>query len=215
MNKIRIIIRVLLLVMLGYLLGVLTFYLLFNAQQGAERAETSDPVAEETWETEGLASGQEVDLGFEIRNPEKVELETTIEPERLREIKLYYYNEQLDTDETGNLICGAGGIVPVTRQIPLTISPIKDTINLLLEGDLSEAEIAAGYSTEYPLAGFSLKLAVLDEDGNLTLTFDDPSGLTIGGSCRVGLLWLQIRNTALQFPEVREVFFQPDTLFQP
>ena len=59
------------------------------------------------------------------------------------------------------------------------------------------------------IKGASLK------DEVLTLEFNDPNGKTVGGSCRVGILWFQIEATAKQFPEVKEVRFLPEELFQP
>jgi hypothetical protein len=98
--------------------------------------------------------------------------------------------------------------------MPITVTPIQDAIKLLLKGELTSAERAEGISTEYPLAGFELKSAGLT-DGVLTLTFADPQGKTGGGSCRVGILWMQIEATAKQFPEVSSVRFSPEWLFQP
>lgn len=133
-----------------------------------------------------------------------------------RTIKLYYYNPEKDKDETGNIKCSRDGLVPVEREIPITQTPIQDTIKLLLKGkeNLTEDDIAQGIDTEYPLEGLSLKGASL-EDGVLTLEFDDPKNRTVGGSCRVGILWFQIEATAKQFPEVRDVRFLPEELFQP
>lgn len=131
-----------------------------------------------------------------------------------RTVKLFYYNPALDRDETGNIMCSRNGLVTVERKIPLIISPIRDTLTLLLKGELTKEEREQGVTTEYPLEGVSLKNAVLDNDV-LTLTFDDPSFKTGGGACRVGILWFQIEATAKQFEEVREVRFYPEELFQP
>ena len=100
------------------------------------------------------------------------------------------------------------------RTIPLSKTPIQDAIRLLLKGELTEEEKARGIETEYPLAGLSLEGAAL-KDGVLTLEFFDPQNKTSGGSCRAGILWFQIEETAKQFPEVREVRFLPEELFQP
>ncbi len=129
-------------------------------------------------------------------------------------VKLYYYNSALDRDETGNILCSREGLVAVERKIPITQTPIQDTIKLLLSGDLTNEERAQGINTEYPLKGFSLK-GVLLKDEVLTLEFDDPDNKTVGGSCRVGILWFQIEATAKQFPEVQKVRFLPEELFQP
>ena len=132
----------------------------------------------------------------------------------LQVVELYYYNPDLDKDATGNVLCSRKGLVAVEREIPVSKTPIQDTIKLLLLGELTNKEKAQGITTEYPLTGFSLKGASLKE-GSLTLELDDPNNKTIGGSCRVGVLWFQIEATAKQFSQVREVRFIPEDLFQP
>ncbi len=131
-----------------------------------------------------------------------------------RKVMLYYYNPELDKDESGNVLCSRKGLVGVERLIPVTKTPIQDTIKLLLQGALSEDERKQGITTEYPLEGFSLKGASL-RDGILTLEFEDLKNRSGGGSCRVGILWFQIEATAKQFPEVKSVRFLPEELFQP
>jgi spore germination protein GerM len=107
--------------------------------------------------------------------------------------------------------------VAIERKIPVTKTPIQDTIKLLLKGkeNLTENEISEGITTEYPLEGFKLKSANLKEEGTLILEFEDPLNKTVGGACRVGILWFQIEATAKQFPEVKKVQFLPEELFQP
>ena len=134
--------------------------------------------------------------------------------QQLRNVKLYYYNPDLDKDETGNILCGRNGLVSVEREIPITKTPIQDAIKLLILGNLTSAEKSQGITTEYPLQGLTLKAASLN-DGILALTFDDPNNKTGGGSCRVGILWFQIEATAKQFSEVSSVRFMPEELFQP
>jgi spore germination protein GerM len=129
-------------------------------------------------------------------------------------IRLYYYNPSLDTDATGNILCSDEGLVAVEREIPVTQTPIQDAVRLLLRGELTMEEQAGGITTEYPLSGFELEGASL-KDGVLTLSFSDPNNATSGGSCRVGILWHQIRATAEQFDAVDEVRFKPEELFQP
>lgn len=129
-------------------------------------------------------------------------------------VKLYYYNPDLDKDESGNIACSRKGLVSVERKISISKTPIQDTINLLISGQLTKEEKAQGITTEYPLVGFSLKGASL-KDGILTLEFEDSNYKTGGGSCRVGILWFQIEATAKQFSEVKEVRFLPGELFQP
>ena len=134
-----------------------------------------------------------------------------------KRVLLYYYNPENDKDETGNVMCSRKGLVPIEREIPVSQTPIQDTINLLLKGreNLIQTDIAQGITTEYPLEGFSLSEVNLKEDGTLILKFNDPLNKTGGGSCRVGILWFQIETTAKQFPEVKKVQFLPEELFQP
>jgi len=131
-----------------------------------------------------------------------------------RSVKLYRYDPARDRDKTGNIQCSRAGLVAVERTMPVTKTPIQDAIRLLLKGGVTDAERTAGITTEFPLAGVELKGANL-KDGTLTLEFSDPNNRTGGGSCRVGILWFQIEATAKQFPEVKEVRFMPEELFQP
>lgn len=130
-----------------------------------------------------------------------------------RSVKLYYYNPELDKDKDGNILCSEKGLVYVERKIK-SENVIEDTIKLLIEGKLSAEERNKGITTEFPLEGFKLVKSEL-KDGILTLTFDDPYHKTSGGACRSKILWLQIEYTAKQFPEVKDVKFLPEDLFQP
>ncbi|HXK36001.1 MAG TPA: GerMN domain-containing protein [Candidatus Paceibacterota bacterium] len=133
---------------------------------------------------------------------------------QMRTVSLYYYDPVQDQDDSGNVQCSREGLVSVTREIPVTQTPIQDTIRLLLRGELTDGERAQGITTEYPLSGVELVGAALT-NGALTLELNDQNNKTGGGSCRVGILWFQIEQTALQFPEVTSVRFTPEELFQP
>lgn len=135
-------------------------------------------------------------------------------PVPMRTVKLYYYDASRDLDADNNVLCSRQGLVAVSRKIPVTLTPVQDTIRLLLKGELTASEKASGITTEYPLADLSLVGASL-KTGILTLTFNDPQNKTGGGSCRVGILWAQIAATAEQFSEVTSVRFMPEELFQP
>lgn len=128
-------------------------------------------------------------------------------------VKLYYYDPAKDIDEAGNVMCSRRGLVAVDRAVPAS-SAIEQAIRLLIRGELSAAERERGITTEFPLAGFALEDASL-ENGVLTLAFDDPEHRTVGGSCRAAILWAQIEETAKQFPGVASVRFAPEELFQP
>jgi hypothetical protein len=153
-------------------------------------------------------------VNFYIFFLQKEEKKEEILPPKERTVFLYYYNPDLDKDESGNILCSRAGLVKIERKISLTQTPIQDAIHLLLKGEITQEERAQGISTEYPLEGFSLKGAFLKE-GILNLEFEDLNNKTVGGSCRVGILWFQIEATAKQFSEVKEVKFLPEELFQP
>lgn len=133
---------------------------------------------------------------------------------KTQNVLLYYYNPNTDKDAAGNILCGKKGLAAVSREIPAAKTPIQDTINLLIKGELTVGEKKSGITTEFPLPGLALKGANL-RDGVLTLEFLDPQNKTGGGSCRAAILWLQIEATAKQFKGVDQVRFLPETLFQP
>jgi spore germination protein GerM len=131
-----------------------------------------------------------------------------------RQVKLFYYNKEKDREIAEHLPCSEDAVLPVERTIPRTETPLKDTIELLLEGNVTDKEDDEGFETEFPGEGFELEDIEL-ENGTAVLTFSDPENFTIGGSCRTGLLYQQIKKTALQFEQIDEVIIRPETLFQP
>lgn len=145
-----------------------------------------------------------------LRQEETVEDKVGPEPAR---VNLYYYNPDLDRDEEGNIMCSRQGLEAVAREI-VSRDIIEETVKTHLKGELTPAERARGITTEYPLPGFGLRNATL-QDKVLTLEFDDPQNRTVGGACRVGILWFQIEATAKQFPDVETARFLPEELFQP
>lgn len=154
----------------------------------------------------GLAGYQKV---YEI----KVEFEKA----NTKSVLLYYYNPEKDKDENGNIKCSKDGLVAIQREILVTQTPIKDTIELLLKGkeNLTENDLKQGITTEFPLEGFKLKSVNLKSDKTLILEFDDPLNKSSGGSCYASILWFQIEQTVKQFDEVNKVEFKPEYLFQP
>lgn len=136
--------------------------------------------------------------------------------EGMQQVSLYYYNATKDEDPSGGGVkCSAAGLAEVKRNIKAGTSVIEDTIRLLLAGGLTAEEKAAGISTEFPLEDFALESSSLDESGVLTLTFQDAQSKASGGSCRVGVLRMEIENTAKQFPEVKSVRIMPEDIMQP
>ena len=149
------------------------------------------------------------------QNDRDIRVRVTLLPSKnVREVSLFYYDPKLDKDASGNIMCSRTGLIPVKRELPNSDSIIYNTVNLLLQGKISPEEKSAGVSTEYPLVGLKLN-SLLVNGGIATLNFSDENNKTSGGSCRVGLLWMQIEATVKQFPGIKEVRFLPETLFQP
>src|SRR4030042_2099950 len=90
--------------------------------------------------------------------PEKEEVQEPIVQEQpmTEEISLYYYNQIQDKDATGNALCSENAILPLKREIAKSEKIIEDTLNFLLKGEITQVEKDQGFSTEYPLPGFSL-----------------------------------------------------------
>lgn len=129
-------------------------------------------------------------------------------------VKVFHYLPNKIMAEKIDYEVDPRALLPAEREIPFSDNLIYDTINSLIQDEISEKETQAGFWTGFP--GDSFRLLSADLQGNiLTLHFDDPKYFTSGGSNRVGYLWLQISMTALQFPEVRQVRYTPETLFQP
>ncbi|MEA3344447.1 MAG: GerMN domain-containing protein [Patescibacteria group bacterium] len=150
-----------------------------------------------------------------VWNTDKQEEEPITEnPQDETKIKLYYYNTIRDKEIAEYMPCSPDAILAIQREISATTTPVQDTIELLLQGELTEQEKTEGYFTEFPLEDFELENIDLD-NGVLTLKFSDPLYKSSGGSCRVSILQAQVEKTAKQFPEVEQVKFQPDYIFQP
>lgn len=128
------------------------------------------------------------------------------------QVSLFYYNPSLDQGP-GGAQCSADGLAQVSRAAPANVT-LVEVVELLIKGELTEEEVAQGLETEYPLEGLRLTSAT-QEGGVVTLTFEDPQNTTVGGSCRTGLLWLQIEATVRAFTGAAEVRFAPEELFQP
>ena len=213
----------------------------FEAQFSAELYDNEDShlgtailTAKDDWMTDDFVpfegslefSGASSDLGF-LRflsanpsglpeNQKTFELPIEFESPKTK-VLLYYYNPELDKDERGNIRCSRDGLVSIEKEVSVNQTSIPEVIRLLLKGkeNLSPEQEAEGITTEFPLEGLILEEVVLRADGTLILTFDDSLNKTSGGSCRAGILWFQIEETAKQFTDVKKVEFLPEELFQP
>ena len=127
------------------------------------------------------------------------------------EVSLFYYNQIKDENRS----CNVDFILPVKRCVVKSDNQIKDAIDLLIKGELTEQEKKEGFITEFPNKDFKLLETNLSDEGILTLKFTEVPGFTTGGICRVKILGSEIIRTAKQFPEVKKVILEPETLFEP
>ena len=128
-------------------------------------------------------------------------------------ICLYYWNPIRGKKIDRYYPCGDDSVFPVERRLSATLTPVEDAIRMLIGGELTDEEKEAGFQTEFPLPEATFVSATL-ENGVLFVLFNDPKYRTSGGNCRVESLRAQIGKTALQFPWVRAVEFDPNQ-FQP
>lgn len=130
-------------------------------------------------------------------------------------VKLYYFNQDQDNNLTESQKLNTSSVIPVQRTISSSNNLIKDTINLLLQWQLTKEEVALWFQTQFPNKDFFLKNLTLNADGSLVLEMSEVPWFTSGWSARQILLKVSIEKTAKQFPEVKSVKFVPETLFQP
>jgi hypothetical protein len=135
--------------------------------------------------------------------------------QQMRTVSLYLYDKTKDTDVTGNIKCSKDSVVPVLRDIPISKTPLQDTLALLFSGSVKSEEKARGLESLFPLNGLMVKTLTLTELGELLLTLKDPYNKSIGGACRVGILRAQLEQTMKQFDGIKSVIVKPDNLFQP
>ncbi|HEY0010636.1 MAG TPA: GerMN domain-containing protein [Candidatus Paceibacterota bacterium] len=129
-------------------------------------------------------------------------------------LTLYAYDARRDMDDVGNVLCSSKGLVPITRTVPTTETPLKDALTLLFAGGLTEDERARGLTTEFPLQGVRLESVAIRGD-EATIELADPNHASSGGSCRIGILRAQVEATAKQFPDITHVRFTPEGVLEP
>lgn len=130
---------------------------------------------------------------------------------KYRTVKIFYYDfsqDMCNDAENGY----KKGLVAGEREVPDSDNiedVIRDTVNLLLRGELKESEKGKEIYAMYPLEDFELKDVALDKEGVLSLTFADPKYKTSGGSCQVGVLRSLLDATVKQFSEVKKLEILP------
>jgi len=169
------------------------------AKEGLQRAiEASSKVLDKAIETVGRKG---------IR-----QLESEEHQGQMRDVKLYYYNRIKDKEIADYIPCSSDAVLAVGREIPVTNTPIQDTMKLLFTGIVSDDEKLKGFeptSNRFSLVGANLK------DGVLKLELSVLPGKSLGGSCLVNLIHKEIIKTASQFSGVNQVIVEPEWILQP
>ncbi len=130
-------------------------------------------------------------------------------------VALYYFNTLEDQNLPPEQQANISSLMPVYRVLPASQNILIATINQLIAWNLTAAEVAQWFTTEFPHPKFHLLSANLAPDGVLTLEFSEVPWFTDGGSARMLILWNSIEKTAHQFAGIKSVVFTPNTLFQP
>lgn len=146
---------------------------------------------------------------------ESVRLPLTLKPgaAEQRVINLYYYRASNDIGDDGNQKCSTDGLVALTRTIPLTMTPLQDAINLLINYSPYGYEAEEGVTSEFPLSGFSL-VSATQKNGDFIVTFTAPGPSVNLTACQKNILKYQIEATAKQFDTVKSLKLFPENLFR-
>lgn len=130
-------------------------------------------------------------------------------------VRLFYFNQTEDNKLPVAQQLNSASVLPIERVISWSKNIIEDTINILLDWNLTNEERAQWFTTEFPNQDFRLVSSNLLSDWTLELTFSEVPGFTSWWSARVFILRSAIEKTAKQFAEVKIVKLLPETLFQP
>lgn len=141
--------------------------------------------------------------------------ENDLQPMWAQTIKLFYFNQTEDNKLPLVQQLNSSSVLPIERVISWSKNLIEDTINVLLEWNLTNDERTTWFTTEFPNQNFRLISSDLKSDWTLELTFSEVPWFTSWWSARIFILRSAIEKTAKQFANVKSVKLLPDTLFQP
>jgi hypothetical protein len=126
-------------------------------------------------------------------------------------VKVFFNSEKLDP------AVSCTKVFPVERTVAKSTTIAKTALDELLKGPTDDEKLQK-YSTAIN-TGVTVK-SVTVVDGVAKADFDSQLGYQVGGSCKVGLIRLQIEQTLKQFPTVKDVQISingvsGDTILQP
>jgi hypothetical protein len=124
-----------------------------------------------------------------------------------KEISLYYYNEKNDE----NFLFTEEFILPVKRNILISNTPIRETIDALFAINFSKEEVISGFSnTPYGPYNFEIKSLILD-NGTLKIDFVDNVSIESMSSSESGIFFNSLKKTARQFKEIDKIVLENAT----
>ena len=112
-------------------------------------------------------------------------------------VKAFFSNKIYDPNASD-----CARVYPVTRTIEQTQAVARVALDGLLRGPIA-SEVSDGFITNIPKGVMIQSLTI--GDGILRVDFNETLEFQVGGSCRVAAIRSQIRETAKQFPSVRDV----------
>ncbi len=117
-------------------------------------------------------------------------------------VNLYFGNSVLDPE-----VLDCKKVFSVKRRIPITQTPARLALILLLEGPTAQ-EFKDGYYTSINQGVKIQKLTI--ENGVAKADFDETLEAGVGGSCKVAFIRSQLVNALKQFSSVKEVVISID-----
>jgi hypothetical protein len=133
-------------------------------------------------------------------------------PESVNYATFYYYNEKSEKYISTNFSCEARFVVPTTRKIVASKTPLDTIFNELFKADLSQDEIDQGFiPTPFKTHDFSIK-SLNFTDGVLTIDLNNNTVLESLSSCEMGIFSAIVEKTASQFSEIKEVKFNSQAI---
>lgn len=123
--------------------------------------------------------------------------------EKTKEVFLYYHDSKKDP----NFQFDAQSISAISRHIPVTQTPIKDTFTLLFSADLNSNELQNGISASpFDTYDFTINSIILRE-GKLSIDFINNIYLESLSSAEFSLFTHAVKNTAAQFSVIDIIQF--------
>ena len=112
-------------------------------------------------------------------------------------VKVFFNNEKLESADMG-----CNEVFPVERTLAKTQTPVRRTLEILLEGVSADEKLAKYYSSINPDVKIN---SLVVSEGVARADFDETLETEVGGSCRVAAIRAQLTQTLKQFSAIKSV----------